>query len=389
MNKVRDLKWYQNRVKVLRAKPQPAQRSPEWYAARNTRITASEAACCLNLSEEICKQYVEDFNIKNFKYKPDHCLSHYDNREDYIINKCRTFYGENLFKDSIYTLHGKKYEEIATRLYRKQFNTEVWEFGLLPHSRLNWLAASPDGITPNGVMLEIKCPYSRKIEEGVPPIWYWVQMQHQLFVADLDECDFLECEIKELKTEQDFITQIVGKKQDKGILLNKISEPDNSETKYIYPPDHLNTEIEYIEWANNIINGSDKNSDGKNSNSGDGDGGDGGGVGNEIVPIYYFISKWFVIKVHRRREWFEMIKPYLKSTIDLIRRLQSNRQLFDDYRESIYKIRNKEYLERYNSTICLIDQDSQHNQDKEDDFVMTLEPTNDMEEDIICLISDN
>jgi hypothetical protein len=84
-----------------------------------------------------------------------------------------------------------------------------------------------------------------------------------------------------------------------------------------------------------------------------------------------------------------MIKPYLKSTIDLIRHLQSNRQLFDDYRESIYKIRNKEYLERYNSTICLIDQDSQHNQDKEDDFVMTLEPTNDMEEDIICLISDN
>jgi hypothetical protein len=361
MNKVRDLKWYQNRVKVLRAKPQPAQRSPEWYAARNTRITASEAACCLTLSEEICKQYVNDFNIKNFKYKPEHCLSHYDNREDYIINKCRTFYGENLFKDSIYTLHGKKYEEIATRLYRKQFNTEVWEFGLLPHSRLNWLAASPDGITPNGIMLEIKCPYSRKIDEGVPPIWYWVQMQHQLFVADLDECDFLECEIKELKTEEDFITQIVGEKQDKGILLNKISEPDNSETKYIYPPDHLNTEIEYIEWANNTINNSEC----------------------EIVPIYYFISKWFVINVKRRREWFETIKPYLKSTIDLIRRLQSDRQLFDDYRESIYKIRNKEYLERYNSTVCLIDED---NQDNEDDFVMNFEPTN---EDIICLISDN
>ena len=98
MNKERSLKWYQNRVKILKSKPQPPQRTPEWYAARNTRITASESACCLNLSEEICKQYVDDFNIKNFKYKPNQCLSHYDTREDYIINKCRTFYGENLFK---------------------------------------------------------------------------------------------------------------------------------------------------------------------------------------------------------------------------------------------------------------------------------------------------
>ena len=362
MNKERSLKWYQNRVKILKSKPQPPQRTPEWYAARNTRITASETACCLNLSEEICKQYVDDFNIKNFKYKPNQCLSHYDTREDYIINKCRTFYGENLFKDSIYTLHGKKYEEIATRLYRKQFNTEVWEFGLLPHSRINWLAASPDGITPNGIMLEIKCPYSRKIEEGVPPIWYWVQMQHQLFVTDLDECDFLECEIKELKSEEEFINQTLENNQDKGILLNKLCEQDNSEIKYIYPPDNLNTEMEYIEWANSIINQSEI----------------------KIVPIYYFINKWFIIRVKRRKEWFEKIKPYLKSTIDLIRRFQNDKKLFDDYRESIYKLRNKEYLETYNNTICLIEHDSE-------EFIINTEINTEInEEDTnMCLINDD
>jgi hypothetical protein len=359
MNKQRDIRWYSNRVKMLRSKPQPEQRSEKWFKARQTRVTASEAACCLTLSEEICKQYVEDFNVKNFKYKPDKCLSHYDNREDYIINKCRTFYGENLFKDSIYTLHGKKYEEVATRLYRRKFNTDVIEFGLLPHPRLNYLAASPDGITPNGVMLEIKCPYSRKIEEGIPPIWYWCQMMIQLEVADLDQCDFLECEIKELNNEQQFIEQAVGEKQDKGILLNKVNESNNSETKYIYPPDNLNTVDDFINWSNITIQ------EYKLQNI-------------QVLPLYYFINKWFVINIYRRKEWFDNIKHYFKETMTLIKKLQDDPLLFKDYRDSIYKLRNKEYLERYNNTVCLIEQDY----DYEDEFVIRRNSYTEIETEI-------
>jgi hypothetical protein len=344
---------------MLRSKPQPEQRSEKWFKARQTRVTASEAACCLTLSEEICKQYVEDFNVKNFKYKPDKCLSHYDNREDYIINKCRTFYGENLFKDSIYTLHGKKYEEVATRLYRRKFNTDVIEFGLLPHPRLNYLAASPDGITPNGVMLEIKCPYSRKIEEGIPPIWYWCQMMIQLEVADLDQCDFLECEIKELNNEQQFIEQAVGEKQDKGILLNKVNESNNSETKYIYPPDNLNTVDDFINWSNITIQ------EYKLQNI-------------QVLPLYYFINKWFVINIYRRKEWFDNIKHYFKETMTLIKKLQDDPLLFKDYRDSIYKLRNKEYLERYNNTVCLIEQDY----DYEDEFVIRRNSYTEIETEI-------
>lgn len=342
--KTRDVKWYRNRVKVLRAKEQPAQRSVDWFRARNTRVTASEAACCLTLSEEHCKVYVEDFNVKNFKYKPDHCLSHYDNREDYIINKCRTFYGENLFKDSIYTLHGKKFEEIATRLYRKRFNTDVIEFGLLPHPRLSYLAASPDGITSNGIMLEIKCPYSRKIIEGVPPIWYWVQMQVQLEVADLDQCDFLECEIKEVSYEE-YLKIVPETNQDTGILLNKLAEPDNSETKYIYPPDSLNTNEEFINWSQNTIQEYQQQN-------------------IQVVPIFYFISKWFVLNVYRRKEWFNSVKHHFKENMELIKKLQADPQLFKDYRESIHKIRSKEYYERYNNTICLIEEDEFDHEDK-------------------------
>lgn len=363
MEKTRDIKWYRNRVKVLRAKPQPPQRSEEWFRARNTRVTASEAACCLTLSEEICKQYVDDFQVKNFKYKPDKCLSHFDTKEDYIINKCRTFYGENLFKDNIYTLHGKKYEEIATRLYRKEYKTKVIEFGLLPHARLNWLSASPDGITENGVMLEIKCPYSRKIVEGVPPIWYWCQMQYQLHSTDLDECDFLECQINELDTEESFLQQTIEGKQDKGILLNITSEADNSETKYIYPPDSLNIPDEFIEWSNKVI----KEYQAKDI---------------KVVPIYYMINKWFCVRVLRRKEWFDSVKVHFKQTIDQIRKYQQDEQLFKDYRESVYLIRNKEYMERYNDTVCLIEAES------DDDFEMH-DDTNLDEPLQMCLLSDS
>lgn len=348
----KSISWYRNRVKLLRSKHQPVQRSIEWFEARNTRITASEAACCLTLSEEICKQYVEDFNIKNFKYKPDSCLSHYDNREDYIIKKCKAFYGESVFTDSIYTLHGKKFEEIAARLYRIKFNTDIIEFGLLNHSKLNYIAASPDGITPDGVMIEIKCPYSRKIKDGIPPIWYWVQMQIQLEVANLDRCDFLECQIEEI-SHIDFINIKPNINQSIGILLNNTLEDDNSETKYIYPPDNLDTCDDFLNWSQSTITQH----------------------GPHIIPIYFFINKWAIIKVFRRQEWFNYIKPLLKKNMILIKNLQSDPELFKKYIDSIYIIRNKEYIENYNNTVCIVDSDN------EDDFIIN--------KDTSCLLSSN
>lgn len=359
----RDIKWYRNRVKVLRAKPQYEQRSPEWFNARNTRVTASEAACCLPLSEEVCKQYVEDFKVEKFKYKPDKCLSHYDTKEDYIINKCRTYFGENLFKDSIYTLHGKKFEEIATRLYRKEYNTKVIEFGLLPHSRLNWISASPDGITEDGIMLEIKCPYSRKIEDGIPPIWYWTQMMIQLEVADLNQCDFLECQINELESEEEFINQVCEGKQDKGILLNIVSEKDNSETKYIYPPDVLNTPEEFIRWSNEEISRYAEQN-------------------KKVVPLYYFINKWFVVNVYRRKEWFDSVKHYFKETIDFIRKLQNDKELFENYKQAIHQVRSKKHIDKYNNTVCLI------NEEDDEVFVVENSDTEDTEDAEMCLLSD-
>lgn len=368
-NVVINLKKLRNRVKTLKKKPQPAQRSPEWYRLRNHRITASEVASCLFKSEDVCRNYINEFNLTDFKIDPTKSVSHFDTREEYIIKKCRSFYGENVFVDSIYTLWGKKYEEIATRLYRKMFMTDVLEFGLLPHPRLSWIGASPDGITPDGVMLEIKCPFSRKID-GVVPFHYWTQMQLQLEVCDLEKCDFLECELKELDNEEAFIKQqniqVNSNWHDfKGLLINILDEPKNSETKYIYPPDSLNTVEEYILWSNEIIQNL------KNE-------------GKDACCLYYYIVKWNIITVKRSKEWFNNIKNTLKETFILIKKLQDDPELFEKYKESIYLIKNKEFIEKYNSTICLIASDDNDNtNDNNDNTYMEIC------DDTICLLSDD
>ena len=355
-----DVLRLRKKVKYLQTKKVPAQRSPEWFDLRNTRITASDVSCCLTNTDEICKPYIEEFDIQGFKVDGK-CCSHFDTKEDFVIKKCKAFFGENVFRDSIYTLWGKKYEEIATRFYRQKYNTPVIEFGLLPHPRLRWLGASPDGITPDGVMLEIKCPFSRKIN-GIVPFHYWHQMQVQLETTDLDLCHFLECEIKEVGSEDEFSAFILEDGQEKGLLLNILNEPNNSESKYIYPPDGLKSEAEFLSWSTEHISRLC------------------GEEGIVAKPVYWIITKWSVIDVKRRKDWFEYVKPILKESHTFFRRLQDNPVLFQKYEESMYLIKNKKFIDKYDQTTCLIDTDLEY--EKEGDFIMA----DDIEEERICLL---
>ena len=320
------------RVKVLQKKPQPEQRTPEWFAARQTRITASEAASCLFKSERMCKAYVEEFNLTNFKYKDNEPLNPYETKQDYIIKKCTGFYGTVVFKDTPHTLWGKKYEEAAQRLYCQLNNTSVIEFGLLPHSRLKWLAASPDGITPDGIMLEIKCPKSRKLDPSAVPLYYWVQTQIQLETADLEHCDFLECEMEEALDFEDWMSRDLLPHQHCGVLMRLAST--GSEPKYIYPAVEVCTKEQYIEWIESKIKDD-----------------------NTLTPEYYFITNYNNIRVKRSKEWFAAVRDDIKSTWDIIMRLQGSKEEFDKYKASIDAIKNQKFFDKYHSTSCMIEDD--------------------------------
>lgn len=325
------LSLLRRKVTNLRKKPQPEQRSEEWFKQRQTRVTASEAASCLYKSRQVCEPYTRAFGLTNFKFKDTDGLNPYEKRENYIIKKCSSVHGQSSFKDTPATLWGKRYEEVANRLYCKLKQTNVIEFGLLPHPQFNWLAASPDGITPDGVMLEIKCPKSRKIDEKAPPIHYWVQMQIQLEVCDLDQCDYLECEIEETLDEQEFLAREITDNQDKGLIL-RITSSD--EEKYLYPPVDIHDTQQYMDWRDKLMASDDT-----------------------LTPVYYIITKYNIIPVQRSKEWFNVVKQDIQGACKIILNLQNNADDFEKYKQSIHLLNSKAFFEKYNKTTCLIDDD--------------------------------
>ena len=169
-------RYLQEQVERLKKIPQPEQRSPEWYLMRDGMISASDAGTVLG-------------------------QSHYGNRDSVILKKC----GEESRPPSGAAIDwGVKYENVAKQIYELRNNVKVFEFGCIKHPTIDFLGASPDGITNDGIMLEIKCPSSRIID-GIIPTGYYCQVQMQLEVCELDRCDFLECKLKEYSSEDDYI----------------------------------------------------------------------------------------------------------------------------------------------------------------------------------------
>ena len=147
-------------------------------------------------------------------------------------------------------MHGTKFEPIVQLQYEVSTNSKLEEFGSLKHKELSMVSASPDGITTKGIAIEIKVPHKRIIT-GIPPIYYWYQMQQQLQVCGLDRVDFVECKISEYLNRNEFLKDFKDEKVEKepltkdGLSKNIILEyhkldSDPTEIGWIYPEKFLN-----------------------------------------------------------------------------------------------------------------------------------------------------
>lgn len=248
------------------------QNSPEWYIDRHKYLTASS----------IWKIFSTN-GAKN----------------SLIYNKCIPLNIEKYSSNNINiysTLHwGHKYEPLSIKYYEQLNNTTIKEYGCIPHQKYKFLAASPDGINYNinsnkyGTLLEIKNIVNRKIT-GTPKKEYWIQMQIQMEVCDLDECDFLETRFIEYNSENEFIldsansnyNMSVDNKQ-KGIIISFINSDNN--IKYEYAP--LNIDI-------NIFNMWEKEITQKNANNNY----------KWFSNIYWKLEEVSCVMVTRNREWF-------------------------------------------------------------------------------------
>jgi putative phage-type endonuclease len=251
------LEYFRNQVIKLHNTFQPVQKSKEWYEMRNGLLTASDWGKIL------------------------------DAKTDVLLKKC----GDDKFIGGAAIDWGNKYEQVANMIYEYRNNVEVLEFGCLKHPNYDCLGASPDGITRNGIMVEIKCPYSRKIT-GIPKYEYWCQVQGQLEVCDLERCDFIECCIKEYSDEIEYLNDTTNNTE-KGVIADFYVK---SEKKYIkfYSKLFLK-DIELEEWKNTIIN----------TNS------------TEDIMFFNF-SYWRLeevscIPIYRNQEWFSFARPILEN----------------------------------------------------------------------------
>lgn len=166
------------KIKKLLEIPQFEQRSAEWFEQRKDKLTSSDAGSVLGLNP-------------------------YENYNDVLFKKCgagKEFIGNEA------TLWGQKYEDEAIEYYCSIFNKKNFNFGLISYTDVHsdnkypWLAGSPDGIvedtdSPNdypAILLEVKCPYRRKITTNKCPSYYYPQVQLNLFITNLKVADFIE-----------------------------------------------------------------------------------------------------------------------------------------------------------------------------------------------------
>ena len=210
-NRVIDIKQYRAELKVLLQLPLMKQRTTEWFEARKTRLTASDLYDAIKVSSNGCDSSV---SIKLAK------------------KKANIVAADTINYNAIPALKwGTMFEPMATRCYSQKMNDiNIHDFGLICDTDNEHFGASPDGINELGIMLEIKCPYSRKIVDGVIPDKYKMQIQGQLAVCKLKECDYIECIFKSLDTTDEYLEL----EDSTALRHGVIAEFYNQKGEYVY-----------------------------------------------------------------------------------------------------------------------------------------------------------
>ena len=296
------------KITYLKSIKQPEQRTIEWYEFRNSTLTASN----------IYKIFVSDSTQK-----------------DLILEKCKPI-DVNKYKTTNINspLHwGQKYEPISIMYYEYINNTKVDEFGCIKHDKYSFIAASPDGIVCDrssnlyGRMLEIKNVVSRKIT-GIPKFEYWIQMQLQMEVCNLNECDFLETKFIEYENYEKYVEdylQDINKENYKGVFA--YFENEKNEPIYEYNKFNSNLDEQDI-WKKEMLN---RNDDEKY---------------RLIKFIYYKLDYISCILVLRNKAWFNNILPNIENFWNII---------VYEKETGIYKEREKKNYK------CLIDNNMLNN----------------------------
>jgi putative phage-type endonuclease len=315
-----------DKIEHIKQKPQPTQRTDEWYNFRHNLITASNAY----------KVFESQSTINQLIYEKCQPLKTIHDDKTTMVNVNTPFHW------------GQKYEPVSVMLYEYLYKTQVADFGCIKHDTYDFLGASPDGINVDinsdrfGRMLEIKNIVNREIN-GIPKKEYWIQMQLQMEVCNLDECDFLETKFVEYDGADGFFKEMV---QDENytIELDKkgviIYFHNISETKpfYVYKPLNIVKMNDILEWEEKMVElyqSPEHNM-------------------TYIKSIYWKLEKLSCVLVLRNKSWFQNNVQSIENVWNII---EKERITGYEHRAPTRKNKIKQeniYNVNDNNNVCLI-----------------------------------
>ena len=225
MNKIEKVK------KLIETYGQDDQRTEAWYKKRDSMLTASE----------IYKGLAEATPAQ----KHELIMSKLVPREQSSGTGVRAL------------IWGTRFEPIAKEIYcQLEKDIKIEDLSCVNHPKVEFLGASPDGIilTENqediryGKLVEFKCPISREFTKESPiPNAYVHQMQLQMECTELDECEYIEMQFKDLGYTE-WMESTAPYKSLFAVL--------NNDNKVIYKD--MNDTRSVAEWREQVL-GKDKN----------------------------------------------------------------------------------------------------------------------------------
>jgi hypothetical protein len=205
-----------------------------------------------------------------------------------------------------------------------------------------------------GRMLEIKVPYSREIQlDGeiyghICPEYYFAQVQTQLEVCDMDECDFWQCRLEEYNDRNEFIKDTSpdcpfkskNHGMEKGCIIqlspkSMINEFNLFHSRYLYPTKINMTPKDCDEWIienmNKIYDFIDENDD---------------GIKGKYVfdkVIYWKLTRCNNVTIKRDMKWINDAFPVVIETWNYVEYYRKNKDKLEEFMDFVENCKGKRH----------------------------------------------
>lgn len=255
-------------IEALRSRPQIEQRTDDWYLDALGLLSASQFSSILKSSRTrgqivLQKAICTPIDVGN-------------RRTVVLTDDLNPF------------TWGIRFEPVVKQIYQDLTKTILIDLGRLKHQKDPRIAASPDGLVVEGPdhrlgrFVEFKAPVTRKIIQKVPED-YMMQMQIQMEVGSVEECDYLEVKFQSLYPKLIPDTVISANATYRGRIAI-IGDEEGHLLRYEYSP------LQEPAWQPTLQ-----------------------GTEQVLELIPWWTSDWFLKTVPRSRSWFESVQPAIET----------------------------------------------------------------------------